>query len=309
MPATACGAAMRCEGRSSLGRRSREPGEAALRTSELVTMKTRITEMFAPDGWVYRARIGLLVPNGDVGPESEFSAMVPAGVGINASRFHFPSTDHAKIAGQIGIPPVEYVAAPGPLDEAVKLVASAPVNIIALAFSSTSYVGDDAVLVERLGQLADGKPVVTTGQAICAALSHLGANRVMIVEPPWFPVDLTSRARAWLEANGFTVLKAEAAGVPTGQVNVHPGNVYQWVRGNVPADVEAVVMTGNGFRTSGVVKALETDLRIPVMSANSVLLWHVLRTLGLPTSEVTEYGRLFGGAGGTEAARSTAEAD
>ena len=32
--------------------------------------------MFAPDGWVYRARIGLLVPNGDVGPESEFSAMV-----------------------------------------------------------------------------------------------------------------------------------------------------------------------------------------------------------------------------------------
>ena len=249
--------------------------------------------MFAPDGWVYRARIGLLVPHRDVGPESEFSAMVPAGVGFNVSRFDFPSTDHAKIEGQIGIPPVEFVAAPGPLDDAVKLVTGAPVNVIALAFSSTSYVGDDTQLVERLGKLAEGKPVVTTGQAICAALNHLGTNRIMLVEPPWFPADLTSRARAWLESNGFTISKAEAAGLPTGQVNIHPGSVYQWVRDNVTADTEAVVMTGNGFRTSGVIRALETDLRIPVMSANSALLWHVLRTLGLPTSEVSGYGRLF----------------
>ena len=249
--------------------------------------------MFAPDGWVYRARIGLLVPGGDVGPESEFSAMVPAGVACNASRFHFPSTDHAKVEGQIGIPPVEYVAAPGPLDDAVKMVANAPVNIIALAFSSTSYVGDDTQLVERLQPLANGKPVVTTGHAICLALKALGASKVMLVEPPWFPADLTTRARAWIEANGFTVTKAEAAGLPTGQANIHPGHVYQWIGDNVSPDTEAVVITGNGFRTSGVVGALETDLKIPVMSANSVLLWHVLRILGLPTNEVTEYGQVF----------------
>ena len=249
--------------------------------------------MFAPDGWVYRARIGLLVPDLDVGPESEFSAMVPTGVGINASRFHFPSKDDAKVEGQIGIPPVENVAAPGPLDDAVKLIAGAPVQVIALAFTSTSYVGDDTQLVERLAELAGDKPVVTTGQAICAALQHLQAKRIMLVEPPWFPADLTSRARTWLEGHGFTVLKAEAAGLPTGQNNIHPGHVYQWIRDNVTADTEAVVMTGNGFRTSGVVRALETDLRIPIMSANSALLWYVLRTLGLPTSEVTRYGRLF----------------
>ena len=253
--------------------------------------------MFAPDGWVYRARIGLLVPDLDVGPESEFSAMVPTGVGFNASRFHFPSKDHAKIEGQIGIPPVEYVAAPGPLDNAVKLIAGAPVQAIALAFSSTSYVGDDKQLVERLGEVSEGKPVVTTGQAICAALKHLQANRIMLVEPPWFPADLTTRARAWLEGNGFAISKAEAAGLPTGQNNIHPGHVYQWVRDNITADTEAVVMTGNGFRTSGVIRALETDLRIPVMSANSALLWYVLRTLGLPTSEVTKYGQLFCKAG------------
>ncbi|MEM1314065.1 MAG: hypothetical protein AAGI51_05890, partial [Pseudomonadota bacterium] len=74
--------------------------------------------MFEPDGWVYRARIGLLVPDGDVGPESEVSAMVPAGVGVNASRFRFPSGQGAEAPGQIGIAPVEAVAAPGPLDDA-----------------------------------------------------------------------------------------------------------------------------------------------------------------------------------------------
>lgn len=271
------------------------PPDRGFAISEGATMNDRHVDhaMFAPDGWVYRARIGLLVPNGDVGPESELSAMVPAGVGCNASRFHFPSTDHAKVEGQIGIPPVEYVAAPGPLDDAVKLLASAPVNIIALAFTSTSYVGDDARLVDRLRQSSNGRPVVTTGQAICAALRHLGANRVMLVEPPWFPADLTVRARTWLETNGFTVSMAAAGGLPTGQANIHPGGVYQWVRDNLAPGTEAVIMSGNGFRTSGAVRALETDLGVPVMSANSVLLWHVLRTLGLPTSEVTAYGQLF----------------
>ncbi len=252
--------------------------------------------MFEPDGWVYRARIGLLVPDGDVGPESEFSAMVPAGVGVNASRFHFPSGQNAQAPGQIGMQPVEYVAARGPLDDAVRLLARAPVNIIALAFTSTSYVGgegDDPRLVERLAEVAEGKPVVTTGQAILSALGHLGANRVMLVDPPWFPPALTELGQAWLERNGVTVASAQSAGLPTGQGNIHPGGMYQWVRANVPPDAEAVVIGGNGFRAVGAVRCLETDLQIPVITANTALLWLVLSTLGLPTSEVKSYGRLL----------------
>lgn len=251
---------------------------------------------FEPDGWVYRARIGLLVPDGDVGPESEFSAMVPAGVGVNASRFHFPSGQGAKKAGEIGTSPVEMLAAPGPLDDAVRLLERAPVDVIALAFTSTSYVGgpgDDPALTERLAQVAGGKPAVTTGTAIIQACHAFGAQKIMLVDPPWFPADLTAKGRAWLERNDIGVAHAQSAGLPTGQGNIHPGGLYRWLRQNVLADVDAIVIGGNGFRAVGTVRCLETDLGIPVITANTALLWLALRTIGLPPQEVTRYGRLF----------------
>jgi hypothetical protein len=42
--------------------------------------------MWQPDGWAWRARIGVLTPHGDVGPECEFRAMAPEGVSVHAAR-------------------------------------------------------------------------------------------------------------------------------------------------------------------------------------------------------------------------------
>jgi len=42
----------------------------------------------------------------------------------------------------------------------------------------------------------------------------------------------------------------------------------------------------------GVIQALEEDLRIPVLTANQVLLWHLLHLAGT-RSPVAGYGRLF----------------
>src|SRR5919112_1339061 len=42
--------------------------------------------MWQPDGWGFRARLGLLVPHAAIGSESELAAMVPAGVSIHAAR-------------------------------------------------------------------------------------------------------------------------------------------------------------------------------------------------------------------------------
>ncbi|MGB5756634.1 MAG: hypothetical protein WBM50_06940, partial [Acidimicrobiales bacterium] len=118
--------------------------------------------VFESDGWDARLRVGLLVPDGDVGPESEWSAMAPRGVSINASRFRFPTPSVTTETDRIDISPVEFVAAPGPLDDAVTLLRAPSVDIFALAFTSTSYVGDDGALVARLSELAGGRPVVTT---------------------------------------------------------------------------------------------------------------------------------------------------
>ena len=251
-----------------------------------------MTQIFEPDGWDARLRVGLLVPDGDVGPESEWSAITPPGVSVNASRFRFPVTAVQAAADQIGMGPVEFVAAPGPLDDAIKLLNPPSIDVYSLAFTSTSYVGDDNELVERLSAAAHGKPVVTTGQALLAAVDHFDAKTVMLVDPPWFPQTLTDMGTAWLEGNGVSVVRATAAGLPSGQGNIHPGALHHWLC-NAVEGIDLVLIGGNGFRAVGPVHAVEQDTGVPIVTANTALLWHTLRTVGRPTTEVTRYGRIF----------------
>jgi maleate isomerase len=248
--------------------------------------------VFETDGWDARLRVGLLVPDGDVGPESEWSVLAPTGVAVNASRFRFPVSSVVAATDRIDISPVEFVAAPGPLDEAIGLLNPPSIEVYSLAFTSTSYVAEDRELVERLSAVAGGRPVVTTGQALLAAVDHFEAGRVLLVDPPWFPPDLTALGRAWLERNGVPVVDAKAAGLPSGQANIHPGALHRWLVANVD-EADLVLIGGNGFRAVGAIHAVEADTGVPVVSANTALLWHTLRTVGRSTNAVTRYGRLF----------------
>lgn len=258
--------------------------------------------VFENDGWDARLRVGLLVPDGDVGPESEWSAITPRSVAVNASRFRFPVGPVDAAADRIAVSPVEFVAAPGPLDDAIRLLNPPTIDVYALAFTSTSYVGDDGALVERLSALAGGRPVVTTGQAMLEAVAHFDAERVVLVDPPWFPASLTDMGRDWLERNGVSVLRAEAAGLPSGQGNIHPGALHRWLCGAVEG-ADLVLIGGNGFRSVGAIRAAEADTGVPVVSANTALLWHTLRTVGRSTSSISRYGRIFGGSTATNARR------
>jgi len=247
---------------------------------------------FAPDGWDAQLRVGLLVPDGDIGPESEWSAITPPDVAVHASRFRFPVGAVEAEADMIATSPVEFVAAPGPLDDAIKLLNPPSIDVYSLAFTSTSYVGDDSELADRLSALAHGKPVVTTGQALLAAVDFCDAQRVMLVDPPWFPADLTALGKSWLERNNVTVVKAQAAELPSGQGNIHAQALYEWMCSAVDG-IDLVLVGGNGFRAVGAVQAVEESAGVPVVTANTALLWHTLRTVGQFTSGVTNYGQIF----------------
>ena len=220
--------------------------------------------------------------------------MLPPGVAINVSRFEFPTLPVKEGPYKITTGPVDFVAAPGPLDTATKILASASaLDLIALGFTSNSYVSDDDVLVKRLSDVSRGRQVITTGQAFLAAIAALGAKNIMLVDPPWFPAELTQKGREWLERKGVCVVWSGMADIPSGQTNVHPTGVYRWLRNNIAPDTDLILTGGNGFRTVGVIHAIEADTGIPMVSANSALLWHSLKTLGYPTDVVSRYGCLF----------------
>ena len=252
--------------------------------------------MWQPDGWEFRARLGILVPHAAIGSESELAAMAPAGVSIHATRVPLGVMRAGGLMDPtIALEPVRAFADPPLVDDAAELLAAAPLHAIGFAFTSSSYVrgaADDEILRRRLEARTHGIPVAISSVSAVLGLRALGARRIALVDPPWFSPELTALGVDYFTGQGLTVIHAASAGVPSELRAINPGQLFEWIREHVPVEAEAIYIGGNGLRAVGIIQALEEDRRIPVLTANQVLFWHLLHLAGTH-APVTGYGRLF----------------
>lgn len=252
--------------------------------------------MWQLDGWAVETRIGVLTPHADVGPESEIRAMAPAGLGVHAARVPFG----AMAAGgamdpTIPLAPVRAFAEPPHIDDAVASLGAAPLAAIGIAFTSSSYViGADAeaALAERLQRRASGIPVLATCASAVQGLRRLAVEALALFDPPWFDQELDRLGAEYFTSQGFEVVFNAPCGLPSGQTSIEPSALYEWIRTHTPDTAQAVVVGGNGFRSVGVIAALEEALDRPVLTANQALLWGMLRAAG-STVRPQGYGQLF----------------
>lgn len=252
------------------------------------------------DGWEPRVRIGAVVPHADVGPESELQAMAPPGVFTYGSRIHFGAMRAGgEMDPKIPHSPVHAFVEPPHVDNAVELLAAAPLDVMALGFTSSAYVlgpEGERELYERLAQRTRGIPLTGTTKAAIAGFAALGAKKIAVVDPPWFDEDLSAQGARYFTDQGFSVVHHAACGLPSSQKLITPEALSEWIRTTVAGhSPDAVLVAGNGIRAVGVVHALEQDLGFSVLTANQVLLWHALHLAGRGdvATEVTAYGRLF----------------
>ena len=245
-----------------------------------------------PDGLGYRARIGLLTPNDDAVPESEFWTMAPEGVSVHVGRVLLVDTR-------------TFSDPPHP-DDATELLAALPMQAIVFAFTTTSYVlGPDGeqALKARLEKRSNGIPLLLTGAAAVAAFRALGVRRIALIHPPWFADDEQELGVAYFRNQGFEVVYANqmrlrgfSVAKPTDPLRkfteVYPAELYSFARTEVPATAEAVFFGGDGFRAIGMIAALEQELGRPVLTGNQVVFWNALRQTGV-RAPVNGYGRVF----------------
>jgi maleate isomerase len=248
-----------------------------------VTAKTLPSsrKIWEPDGAGWRARIGVLTPDDDTIPESEFWTLAPDGVSICAARVRLVDT-------------LTYHNPPGP-DNAIELLARLPLNSIVFAFTTTSYVlgtTGEQELTARLEKRSNGIPVLLTCPAATAAFRALEVRRIALIHPPWFTDDTVQKGSAYFQKQGFEVVHASHMTPPRANTEINPAETYAWVRSHVPSNAESVFIAGNGFRTIGTIAALEEDLGRPVLTGNQVAFWYALRLAGVG-AEVENYGQLF----------------
>ncbi|MBQ1090519.1 MULTISPECIES: maleate cis-trans isomerase family protein [Streptomyces] len=252
------------------------------------------------DGWEAQARIGVVVPHADVGPEAEFQAIAPEEVSVHGSRVHFGAMRAGgEMDPKIPHDPVRAFVQPPHIDDAVELLAASPLDAIALGFTSSAYVlraSGEKSLLDRLARRARGIPLTSTTVAAVTGLTALGARKVAVVNPPWFDDQLSRLGADYFTEQGFTVVHHGPCGLPSDQKLITPQALSAWIRTTVAGHrPDAVLVAGNGIRAVGVIDALEQDLHLAVLTANQVLFWHALHLAGASRTarKITGYGQLF----------------
>lgn len=235
-----------------------------------------------PIAYGKRARIGVLLPSGNIAAEAELRAMLPYDVGMHVTRLPLKGSSREELLGMTE--GVEHAAA---------LLADAEPSLIVFHCTAVSMWDPvmDSRLCQRIGS-STATQATTTAQGIVNALRALNAKRVVLITP--YVDEINEREVRFLSHSGVEVLAVQALALP------HPQEMYavepgRWLDLTVNAkheDADAYFISCTAIRTLPVIAEIERILAKPVITSNQVMAWHALRLCGLGDSHVSA-GQLF----------------
>lgn len=228
-------------------------------------------------------RIGLLVPSSNTTVEPEFYRALPPHITVHVARLHLTQITPESILGMVA-----------DLEAQSRGLASANVDVIVLGATAPSFLkglGYDREIAQRI-EKSSGKRATTTSTALIEAIHHLRLGRVVLGSA--YDAKVNGIARAFLEANGTTVLDAQGLGLVD---NLEVGRLeattaYELAQRVDRPEADGIVLACTNWRTMDVIERLEQELGKPVISTTQVTLWAALRMLG-ETVGIPGYGRLL----------------
>jgi maleate isomerase len=229
--------------------------------------------------------IGVVAPF-DLALDRELWRWTPEPVSLYLTR-----TAHLDVPVSVGM--AEALGDPGALSAACREVAIADPAVTAYLCTSASFVAGLAGEARLRKAMEDGgaRRALTTSGAMLEALEALGVRRVAVATP--YDAELTARLVAFLAEAGVETAGAGSLGMGKDIWRVDEHTVCELARSIPREGAGAVFLSCTNLPTYGVIAPLESELGVPVLSANLVTLWAALRELGeLPRGRPE---RLFAG--------------
>lgn len=236
--------------------------------------------MYGEDG-----RVGLIVPSSNTTNETEFSAVLPAGVSLHTSRMRLDDVDADSLSEMAE-----------DASRCARLLATADVDVVAYGCTTGSLVhgpGYDEELEARLEEIA-GVPVVTTASSVKRAFEALDVDSVVVATP--YVDDLNEREARFLDAADYDVVAIDGLDISSNvEIGAQsPETAAAAAREVDRTDADAVFISCTNYRTFEVIADLERDLEKPVVTSNQATLWDALNRLDGDIRPTPDLGSLFG---------------
>ena len=124
------------------------------------------------------------------------------------------------------------------------------------------------------------------------AIRHLKLKRIALGSA--YDDKVNGIARAFLEANGLTVVAAQGLGLVENLVvgRLEDATAYELAKKVDRAEAEGIVLACTNWKTMGVIERLERELGKPAVSTTQVSIWAALRVLG-ERQGIPGYGKLL----------------
>lgn len=230
-----------------------------------------------------RARIGLMVPSLNTAMEPELNGMAPNGVSFYAARMRIKSTTEEHL--------LEMAKR---AKAAAQDLADTDPDLLVYGCTSGSFVKGanwEEELIKDL-EIISGTKVISTSGAIVKAIRALGKSRISIATP--YIDEINDLAKGFFNEVGFNVVDIRGLGCfRKGEIrSISYQQVYRLAKSVITSETELLLLSCTEMRTAKILRQLEEDLLLPVLSSNQAVLWAALRSCGLKDC-LSQYGMIF----------------
>jgi maleate isomerase len=236
-----------------------------------------------------RKRVGVIVPSLNTIVEDDLRMFLPGEVGYHIARVRLRKTD-----GVVTHEALLEAAEEAPLTAG--FLADALVD--AIAFNCTGACveggkGSNERIAARIVS-ATGIAATTTILALFQALRALRVQSLVHVCP--FTASFGDTEARFLRAAGFAVVDTAAMNHVDARfvAKLDPRAFVEAALAHDRSDADAVFLACANARTFEAVEAAEARLGKPVITSNQVVIWALLRMLGVSLQGVRGGGMLFG---------------